>query len=213
MIQTTGALIQGVWGNGRIDTGLLHNLAESPDHVLQKDDLDVSQRGTVLVAGHCDSADAIRVASELPARGLVLSSLAPSLLPVAAQAKFPIVVIDGFANRPMNTAAFKILSTNSRRDVAVNAEYFDRYSGVRPEVIIPLPVSQEPPLPHDLVIFNAGQHVRLKAMPNAGEIGTLSSILPGLTSFPSGLRAVAGEVRLESGDQVVVPLVNLEVLG
>ncbi len=34
VIQTAGALIQGVWGNGRIDSGLLVNIAEKPDGVL-----------------------------------------------------------------------------------------------------------------------------------------------------------------------------------
>jgi len=31
VIQTAGALIQGVWGNGRIETGMMVNLMEKPD--------------------------------------------------------------------------------------------------------------------------------------------------------------------------------------
>jgi hypothetical protein len=44
-------------------------------------------------------------------------------------------------------------------------------------------------------------------------VGTLSKVLPGWTALPSGLRAAAAEVKLDSGDQIVVPLANLEVIG
>ena len=50
VIRTTGALVQGVWGNGRIDTGQLVNITESPDGVLSRDRLDVSLRGAVSIA-------------------------------------------------------------------------------------------------------------------------------------------------------------------
>ncbi|MFQ5615290.1 MAG: hypothetical protein ACE5GO_02380, partial [Anaerolineales bacterium] len=42
VIKTTGALIQGVWGNGQVDLGLMNVLAESPDHVLSPGQIDVS---------------------------------------------------------------------------------------------------------------------------------------------------------------------------
>lgn len=32
VIQTSGGLVQGVWGNGRIDAGLLVNLMEAPEY-------------------------------------------------------------------------------------------------------------------------------------------------------------------------------------
>jgi hypothetical protein len=39
-IQTSGALVQGVWGNGRVDTGVMINLADKPDTVLSAGRLD-----------------------------------------------------------------------------------------------------------------------------------------------------------------------------
>jgi hypothetical protein len=113
----------------------------------------------------------------------------------------------------MNSAAYKLLTTNAKRDVTINAEAFNRYTGTRPEIIIPLPVSQEPPRPTDVNTLEAGQNVRLLRAPHAGEIGTLTKLHPGLSSLPSGLRAPAGDVKLENGEQILVPLVNLEIVG
>ena len=129
VIQTAGALVQGVWGNGRLDTGILTNLAEQPDSVLTAGRLDVSLRGSVIIAGQCRDADTLQAAAELPVRGLILSSLFPSLLPLAREMRYPILLTDGFGSMPMNSAAYRLLTTNVKREATLNAEMFDRYSG------------------------------------------------------------------------------------
>ena len=213
LIRTVGALIQGTWGNGRIDTGLMLNFTEKPDDVLDASRLDVSLRGSIILAGLLKDAETLRTAAELPVRGLILSSISPGLLPAAQQMRFPIVAIDGFGKIPMNSAAYKLLTSNAKREVTINAEAFNRYTGARPEVIIPLPVSQQPPTPTDAETLEVGQTVRMRRAPHAGEIGTLSKLHPELSTLPSGLRAPAADVKLENGEQILVPLVNLEIVG
>src|SRR5437867_7646161 len=80
IIRTAGALIQGVWGNGRIDNGLMVNLLEKPDEVLTPERLDVSVRGSVILGGHVRDAETLRSAAELPVRGLILSTLLSPLI-------------------------------------------------------------------------------------------------------------------------------------
>ena len=213
VIRTAGALVQGVWGNGRIDNGLMVSLIEKPDDVLRADQLDVSLRGSVILGGHVQDADTLRAAAELPVRGLIISSLLSSLLIPAYQMRYPILVLDGFGAMPMNSAAFKLLTTNNKREVTVNAEHLDRYSGNRPEAIIPLPISTEPEEPNSYETFAVGQTIRMRRPPNAGMIGSISQLRPGLSTLPSGLRSRAADVRLENGETVLVPLVNLEVVG
>jgi hypothetical protein len=213
VIRTAGALVQGVWGNGRIDNGLMVSLLEKPDDVLSAERLDVSLRGSVILGGHVRDVETLKAAAELPVRGLIISSLLSSLIANAYQMRYPILVLEGFGAIPMNSAAFKLLTTSNKREATVNAEHFDRYSGNRPEVIIPLPISNEPPEPNKYESFAVGQQIRMRRPPNVGMIGTISNLPAGLSILPSGLRAVAAEVKLENGESMLVPLVNLEVVG
>lgn len=213
VIQTTGGLVQGVWGNGRIDAGLLISLMETPDTVLVPGRLDVSLRGSIILGGMIKNAEILQALAELPARGLIASSIQPGLIAKAREMRYPILVTEGFGSLPMNSAAYRLLSTNAKREVALNAETYDRYTGARPEAVIPLPVSSEPPMPNEAETFAQGLQVRMRRPPAMGMVGSILSIKPGLTTLPSGLRARAAEVKLENNETVLVPLVNMEVVG
>jgi len=211
-ITFNGALIQGVWGNGQLGLGLLLPIVSKADEELTANKIDVSLRGSILLAGYCSDPAAFQAANDLPVRGMILGSISPALIPLAMKMQYPIIVVDGFGLKGMDNSAYLLLTTNARREVTLNAEPFDRQTGIRPEILIPMPVTEDPPLPRDTGSFTPGQPVRMKRAPNAGAVGTLTSLLPGLTIIPSGLRVAAAEVKLDSGEQIIVPLANLEVL-
>jgi hypothetical protein len=212
VIETTGALIQGVWGNGQIDSGVLVCMARSPEEELTRDRFDISMRGSIVLGGTCSQADVLTAAANVPLRGLILSSISADLVPAALQLKLPILVLEGFGKLAMNPAAYKILTTNEKREIAVNACIWDRLSGERPEAVIHLPAAGPLPTPREVDIFAPGQSVRIVRAPYAAAAGVLVALRPGLTAFPSGVRTSAAAVRLENGEQVVVPLANLEVV-
>jgi hypothetical protein len=137
----------------------------------------------------------------------------PALVPLASKASVPIVILEGFGQIPMNATAFRLLSTNERREVAINAEGRDRFSTARPEIVIPLPASGDLSLPVEMGVFSAGQHIRVVSGPHKARTGTLVALRPGLSVLPSGIRAHAADVRLESGETTLLPLANLEVLA
>ena len=212
VIENTGALVQAVWGNGRIDFGLLHVLASQPDQPLTADQLDVSLRGAVVLAGYCEQAEAFKAGAEAPIRGLILSSMTSNLAPVAERMPYPIVVIEGFGLLPMNAVAFTLLSTSDRREIAINAQPWDRFEDRRPEVFLSLPSDRRLSPPQETVDFSVNQKVRVVRAPYKSEIGTIVALHPGLEVFPSGIQGPAAEVHLENGQNMVLPLANLEVL-
>jgi hypothetical protein len=211
-ITATGALVQGVWGNGGLDYGLLRLLARRPEDVLTADRLEIGLRGAVVLAGFCAEQSTLQAAAELPLRGLVLASMAASLIPQANSLPFPVVVLEGFGLLPMNPAALRLLTTSDQRELAVIAESAGRYDRARPEVFIPLPVSETPGEPRQATLFAPGQRVRLLRAPYSSQVGMLIAVRPEQELFPSGVRAQAASVRLENGREVVLPLANLEVL-
>jgi hypothetical protein len=213
VVETTGTLIQGVWGNGRIDYGLLAVVGEGPDSELHAADLDVRFRGSVVIGGYCADEEVLKSAADLTLRGLILGSLSARLVSQAARSRIPIIALEGFGRRPVNPDTHKLITTNEGREVVLKAEPFDRYNGTRPEIIIPLAAPNQPALPQDDPGLALGQKVRIVRNPNAGAIGLLAALPPGLSVFPGGLRAPAARVTLPSGENVLAPLANLEILS
>jgi hypothetical protein len=209
-LETHGALIQGLWGNDRFNQGVLLGLAQKPDDELTDQRLDVSMRGAVVFAGPCASAAALRMAEEMPLRGLILSSLAPELLEQAARMTVPVILVEGVGRLPYSTPVFKILTTNEKRDACLKASKPDPFGGERPEIILPLPAAgQEAPSALEL---RPGQLVRAAGLPASGRLGTLVHLRPGLSRLANGLTVPAADIRLENNEVVTVPLANLEIL-
>lgn len=210
VIATSGALIQAAWGNGRIDYGLLNVGITAPDDLMTADQLDVSLRGSIFLGGYCKDEAVLETAAELPMRGLILSSMEASLVPTAQKMPYPILLTEGFGRITMNSAAFRLLTTSERREVSINAEAMDRLKGVRPEIIIPLAASGDLPVETD--VFMSERQVRVLRAPRLSQIGILKEVHTGLTTLPNGIRTQAGDVILESGETILLPLVNLEIL-
>ena len=212
VVESIGALVQGVWGNGRVNFGPLRTLINKGEDILTVDQFDIDLRESVVFAGFCGDEQVLRAAAELPLRGLILSSMAAALIPAAEEISIPIVVIEGFGLLPINSSAFNLLITSEQREIAVNAEKMDAYANQRPEVFISLPVSRTVHEPREATLFSPGQKVRIVRAPYQSQIGTLVTLKPGLEVLPSGIKATSAEVELENSIKVKLPLANLEVL-
>ncbi|MAT42097.1 MAG: hypothetical protein CL609_07125 [Anaerolineaceae bacterium] len=215
ILEANGVLIQGIWGNQRIQSGMLIPILENPSHKLQISDIDVTYRGSILVGGYCDDINIIKYASELPLKGLVLSSIHPDLLSVAENSEVAIIVTDGFGDTPMNVRTFELLTTNSKRDTSVNAEY-NLQLGKIPEIIIPLPA--EGYLPNDITEFKPGLIVRINHGPQIGLMGEITKIMDKPSVLPHGIKTMCALVKIfKTGDdseqkEQLFPLANIDVV-
>ena len=135
-------------------SGIFGREVTSPINVLEASQLDVSLRGSVILAGHVADAGTLKSAADLPVRGLVLSSMSPSLVSVARQAPYPILLLDGFGRRAMNETAYKLLSTNVKRDVSISVRQICVLTlVVRQPVfqLVPIRPDVRKVLPHEMV--------------------------------------------------------------
>lgn len=210
VIEISGALVQGVWGNGKSGRGPLVNRAETPDTALVPSLLDIGARGAFVMAGYCVDEGIFELAAHLPVEGLILGSMPSRLIETARRQPYPILLLEGFGTYPINPAAFSLLRTNVKREISVNACDSDPFNGIRPEAVIALPVEGEGL--REQVEYAVGQQVRVTAYPYFGYAGIIEKILPGSALLPSGLRAPAAQVRFIDESRVI-PLADLEIIS
>jgi hypothetical protein len=215
VIETTGALLEGVWGNGKQDTAILRVVGDTARMVLTPSLVAMEQRGAILVAGTLSDAAALKQLGDVGVRGLLVGSLAAALVPAARNAGFPVVVEEGFGNRGFSAPAFNLLTSNAGRQAWLNAQPADWFAGRRPELIVPLPgPSTPPPPPVEGEILAIGQRVHVLRGPDRGKIGTVTELSDRPQVTPSGLRVHVAGVALEgvTGPAARIAFPNLELL-
>jgi hypothetical protein len=213
VIETTGAVVQGNWGNGHMDFGLMQSKLDTPEDELVADSIDVSLRGVFILGGHCKDPLVFKKAAEIPLRGLILSSMDSALLPLVKRMTYPILVLEGFGFHALNAMSYNVLTTNDGREISLNAQEYDHHNGIRPEIVIPLDVPEElEDSSPSAMEFAPGHKVRIARAPHLGKIATIESLPAAPVEFSSGIRAPAAEVLLENNKRTVVPLVNLEMI-
>jgi hypothetical protein len=211
-LETTGALIQAKWGNGRQDFGVMRLIGEGPGSRLQTGQLDINLRGAVLVAGACDQPAPLHQATELAVRGVILGSISSELIPVARRLPYPLVVLEGFGRLPINESAYSIIASNVGREAAIDARPSMPYGIRKPEIIVSLPATRDADLPDEVILLESGVRVRILRPPHQSQVGIVQELLREAVAYPSGVRARSAVVAVEAEGAVTVPLANLEVL-
>jgi hypothetical protein len=215
VIETTGALVEGAWGNGQQDFAPLRLAGKDPNGSLTAADVDMNMRGALVVAGSVTEAATLKRLADVPVRGLVVGSMPASLQAAAQKLSLPVLVVESFGQGGFSEPVLALLSTNAGRDAWLNAVTRDRFLGRRPELIIPLPgAATPPPAVTDGAALAVGKRVRVLRGPEAGRVGTLAALGERPVSLPSGLRARTASVVFgdSASPPVRVAYANLELL-
>lgn len=211
-IETVGALVEGIWGNGRQEFGVLRVATPGSSNVLAVADLSIDLRGAVAVAGRLEDPNIFHGLAALPMRGVICGSMPSELIPAALACEIPVILTEGFGNIPMNSAIFELFATNVGREASLNAQQTDSWKGLRPEVIIPLPAVGSADVPSEAVQLVVGRRVRVLRAPYAGKEGSVVSLPEGLVPLANGIRVKCAEVELGETGLARVPIANLDIL-
>lgn len=212
-IETTGALIEGIWGTGEESTGVVKLLTKQPDASLRAHSVNPACHGAVIVAGTIAEGEPLIRAENVDVRGVVTGSLSPELLPLVAELPFPLVITDALGDTPMMSAIFHLLAENEGRPASISGRTDTQYNRRRPEVIIPLPHgAQAADEEHGRLALKPGSRVRVVRTPYAGRVGTVRDILPHIHPIPTGARVRCASLDLGEDNPTLVPLTNLELL-
>ena len=213
IIETTGALIQGLWGAGGEGSGVLKSIVKGPDELLLVEQIDATCHGTILIAGCGLEEGVLERAQQLQVRGIVTGGLEPSHIPQVEKAPFPVVVVEGMGKVPMSTPVFRLLTTNEGRDASISGKTRPRWNPLRPEIIVPLPTEDVPlPAVQPGAHLSVGSRVRVVRAPHVGAVGTVVALPYQPKTIETGAKVAVAEVDLGQERRAIVPLANLEIL-
>jgi pyruvate/2-oxoglutarate dehydrogenase complex dihydrolipoamide acyltransferase (E2) component len=227
VIETQGALIQGIFGVGGERRGTLRVLVNDPGETLTAQHIPDDVAGQVLVGGAAVEADAITRAAERGAVGIVVGGIRDTDLirflghdigvAITGSEEIPlsIIITEGFGAIRMASRTFRLLKSLEGKVASINGATQIRAGVIRPEIIVPLedpsPLPESPPA-RETQILEIGSAVRIIREPYFGRLGTVIELPPELMEIESGTHARVLKAKLDDGTVVVVPRANVEII-
>jgi len=227
VIETQGALIQGIFGVGGERRGTLRVLVNSPDETLTAAHIPDDVAGQILVGGAAVEADALQRAAERGAIGIVAGGIRDTDLirylghdigvAITGSEDIPLTLIltEGFGTIRMATRTFRLLKSLEGKTASINGATQIRAGVIRPEIVVPLEdVSHLPESPpaREAQTLEVGSQVRIIREPYFGRLGTVVELPPELVELESGTHARVLKARLEDGTIATVPRANVEII-
>jgi len=227
VVETRGALIQGIFGVGGERVGTVKMVSANPADTLDEKHITPDLAGKIIVGGGNISGAALRKASDVGVIGIVVGGIIDKDLiaflgydiGVAITGheniNITLVITEGFGSIAMASRTFSLLKSLEGKMASINGATQIRAGVIRPEVIVPQTGGVIQSAPHDDEVssLEIGTRVRLIREPYFGALGAVSGLPPQLTKLESGAMVRVLDAKLDDGSQVTVPRANVEIMA
>jgi hypothetical protein len=222
VVETRGALIQGIFGVGGERRGVIRMAVADPDEALTAQHITSDMAGQVVVGGSHISGEALRAAAAAGLAAVVVGAIIDRDLieflgydiGVAITGHEEIgttlILTEGFGRIRMADRTFRLLKSLEGKTASVNGATQIRAGVIRPEIIVPGDAQiQTDAEGQDL---DVGTPIRIIREPYFGQLATVSALPPELQTLPSEAMVRVLEAELHDGERVTVPRANVEII-
>ena len=225
-VSTWCSFIQGIFGIGGETHGEIKVVVPDNAAILTDKEIDNECAGKVIIGGSMVTADAIKKAVKVGAKGIVVGGFDDKDLrdflgydigvAITGSEKIGVtlVVTEGFGQIDMAQKTFDLLKSKEGLLACINGATQIRAGVIRPEVIIPYTSGELPEKADDFREqgLQVGSPVRVIRHPYFGQLGKVTDLPPELAVLESGSRARVLEVEFADGKKATVPRANVEML-
>jgi hypothetical protein len=227
VVETRGALVQGIFGLGGETFGELRVLTDDPARPLSAGEIGADCAGKILVGGSLITREAVDAARTAGARGIVaggidaeeVDRLLGHPLGVAITGHedlgLTLVCTEGFGPMPMAARTFGLLRERDGRRASLNGATQIRAGVIRPEVIVPDLASapgQGAEAPEGEQGLRLGSPARVIRAPHFGAIVTIVGLPEELQPIDTEAHVRVLVAELPNGDRVTLPRANVELI-
>lgn len=226
-VSTWGSFIQGIFGIGGETHGEIKLAVKDNTEVLTDKLIDKDCKDRVIVGGSLVTADAIKKAIRLGAKGIVVGGFDDKdlrdflgydlgvAITGSEELGITLVVTEGFGQMNMAEKTFSLLRSKEGKMACINGATQIRAGVIRPEVVIPMEGDvhkKEEAEEFETVGLTKGYPVRVIREPYFGRLGKVSDLPPALQKLESESSARVLEVEFADGSKAVIPRANVEML-
>ncbi len=227
VVETSGSLIQGIFGIGGETHGQLVVAVEHPNDVLDAEHIKPEYQNRIIVGGRLFTARAFERAKQVGVRGVIVGGFHDKNLKDilgydlgvaitgAETLGLTLVMTEGFGEIAMADKTFNLLKRCEGRRTCISGATQIRAGVIRPEVIVPEQESKgrgEAMVKQENVGTQSGDPVRCIREPYFGRLGHVKQLIAELQVVESETKVRVLEVAFDDGTSAIVPRANIEMI-